>query len=55
MHEFGMREDEATVRMASVLPNYSPLGMWMVLFPLWVYSRIAGENSIYPRRSQTRA
>ena len=50
MHEFGMREDEATVRMASVLPNYSPLGMWMVLFPLWVYSRIAGENSIYPRQ-----
>ena len=50
MHEFGMREDEATVRMASVLPNYSPLGMWMVLFPLWVYSRIAGGNSIYPRQ-----
>jgi methyltransferase (TIGR00027 family) len=50
MHEFGMREDEATARMASVLPNYSPLGMWMVLFPLWVYSRIAGENSIYPRQ-----
>lgn len=50
MHEFGMRKDEATVRMASVLPNYSPLGMWMVLFPLWVYSRIAGGNSIYPRQ-----
>ena len=50
MHEFGMREDEATVRMASALPNYSPLGMWMVLFPLWVYSRIAGGNSIYPRQ-----
>jgi methyltransferase (TIGR00027 family) len=50
MHHFGMREDEATVRMASVLPNYSPLGTWMALFPLWVYSRIAGGNSIYPRR-----
>ena len=34
MHVFGMREDEATVRMARVLPNYSPAGMWMALFPL---------------------
>jgi methyltransferase (TIGR00027 family) len=50
MHQFGMRQDEATVRMASVLPNYSPLGMWMALFPLWVYSRIAGGNSFYPRQ-----
>jgi methyltransferase (TIGR00027 family) len=50
MHVFGMREDEATVRMARVLPNYSPAGMWMALFPLWVYSRIAGGNSVYPRQ-----
>ena len=50
MHVFGMREDEATVRMARVLPNYSPAGMWMALFPLWVHSRIAGGNSLYPRQ-----
>jgi len=50
MHEFGIREDEATARLAGVLPNFSPLGMWMVLFPLWVYSRIAGGNTVYPRQ-----
>ena len=36
MHIFGMRDDEATARLAAVLPNNSLLGMWLALFPLWV-------------------
>ena len=49
MHHFGMREDRATIRLARVLPNFSNLGMWTALFPLWVHARIAGRPSFYPR------
>ncbi|MBD3854575.1 MAG: hypothetical protein IFJ96_07305, partial [Acidobacteria bacterium] len=31
MHIFGMREDEATMGLARVLPNFSGLGMWAAL------------------------
>ena len=40
MHAFGMREDEATVRMASVLPNYSPLGTCDKRGPFMVVAEI---------------
>ena len=49
MHIFGMRDDEATARLAAVLPNNSLLGMWLALFPLWVKYKIAGKPSIYPQ------
>ena len=49
MHIFGMREDEATMHLARVLPNFSGLALWSVLFPLWVYARLVGKPTIYPR------
>ena len=49
MHVFGMREDNATVALMSVLPNTSKLGLWLVLWPLWVQARIAGRSLLYPR------
>jgi len=49
MHIFGMREDEATMRLARVLPNFSGLGMWCVLFPSWVHARLVGKPMGYPR------
>ena len=49
MHVFGMREDNATVALMSVLPNTSKLGLWLVLWPLWVQAQIAGQSLLYPR------
>jgi methyltransferase (TIGR00027 family) len=49
MHLFGMREDEATMRLARVLPNFSRLGMGCVLFPSWVHARLVGKPMGYPR------
>ena len=49
MHIFGIREDEATMRLARVLPNFSGLGMWAVLFPIWVHARLVGKPTLYPR------
>ena len=49
MHVFGMREDEATVKLANVLPNTSLLGLWLVLFPLWVKYKISQRHFAYPR------
>lgn len=52
MHVFGMRDDEATARLAAVLPNNSLFGMWLALFPLWVKRKIAGKPFIYPQVSE---
>lgn len=49
MHVFGIRPDEATRGIAAVLSNTSTLGLWMVLFPLWLKSRISGSLFLYPR------
>ena len=49
MHVFGMRHDVATARLAAALPNTSTLGLWLVLFPLWVKYKIGGVNFAYPR------
>ena len=49
MHIFGMREDEATARLAAVLPNNSLFGVWLALFPLWVKCKIAGKPFFYPQ------
>lgn len=49
MHVFGLRKDDATAALMSVLPNTSKLGLWLVLWPLWVQARIAGQSLLYPR------
>ena len=49
MHVFGLRKDDATAALMSVLPNASKLGLWLVLWPLWVQARIAGKSLLYPR------
>jgi methyltransferase (TIGR00027 family) len=49
MHIFGMRNDPATAKLASALPNYSPAGMWLALFPLWLMRRVSGQSLGYPR------
>jgi methyltransferase (TIGR00027 family) len=49
MHIFGLRRDDETAALMEVLPNTSTVGLWLVLFPLWVQSKIAGECVLYPR------
>lgn len=49
MHFFGMREDEATARLAAALPNTSLLGLKLSLFPLWLKYKISGQQALYPR------
>ncbi len=48
MDRFGLRKDPATVKLFNVLPNTSPLGLWLALFPLYLLKQIAGENLLYP-------
>jgi len=48
MDVFGLRRDTAAVKLSRVLPNNSILGMWLVLFPLYLRYRISGETSGYP-------
>ena len=35
--------------MAAVLPNTSTVGLWLVLFPLWVKHKMSGTYFGYPR------
>ena len=49
MHIFGLRQDDATAALMSVLPNTSKVGLWLVLWPLWVQARIGGQVKLYPR------
>lgn len=49
MHLFGMRDDEATDRLAKALPNTSTTGLFLALFPIWVKWKTAGELALYPR------
>jgi len=37
------------MKLARVLPNFSELGMWGVLFPSWVHARLVGKPLGYPR------
>jgi methyltransferase (TIGR00027 family) len=50
---FGIRADPASVKLAGCLPNDSITGLWLVLFPLYVYFRLTGERLIYPRAPQS--
>lgn len=49
MHVFDIRRDVATARLASVLPNTSPFGLWLCLIPLWVKYKLSGTYFGYPR------
>jgi methyltransferase (TIGR00027 family) len=49
MHIFGIRVDEASARLAAALPNTSVIGLWLVLFPLWLKFKISGKLFLYPR------
>lgn len=48
-HVFGLREDIASYKLASELPNNSILGLRLVLFPLMIARIIAGKPIIYPQ------
>ena len=48
MHVFGLRDDPGAAKLTPVLPNTSTIGLWLVLFPLYVHSRIAGQTRWYP-------
>ena len=48
MDIFGIRADAASVKLNRVLPNNSVLGLWLVLFPLYLQYKISGKNRIYP-------
>lgn len=49
MHVFGIRIDEASVKLAAALPNTSVIGLWLVLTPLWLKFKISGKLFLYPR------
>jgi hypothetical protein len=49
MHVFGIRKDLAAAQLASVMPNTSIFGLWLVLLPLWVKYRMSGTYFGYPR------
>ena len=48
MHVFGLREDHTTAKLTPKLPNTSTFGLWLTLFPIYVHSRIRGQNKWYP-------
>ena len=49
MHVFDMREDVASARLADSIPNTSPFGLWLVLFPLWAKYKMSGAYFGYPK------
>ncbi|MCZ6895588.1 MAG: class I SAM-dependent methyltransferase, partial [Gammaproteobacteria bacterium] len=49
MHVFGIRNDRASVKLAAALPNTSVIGLWLVLFPLWLKFKISKKLFLYPR------
>ena len=49
MHIFGIREDEATDKLANTLANTSVIGLWLTLAPLWLTAKLTGGLFLYPR------
>lgn len=47
MDVFGIRKDEASIRLYRVLPNGSEAGLWMVYFPSYIKYRISRKNRGY--------
>lgn len=48
MHVFGLCDDSGASKLTPVLPSTSTIGLGLALFPLYVHSRIRGENKWYP-------
>jgi len=48
MDKFGLRKDDASVKLLKVLPNASSVGLGIVLFPLYLLRKISGQHLIYP-------
>ncbi len=48
MDKFGLRKDYASVQLFNRLPNTTSIGQWMALFPLYLLSKLANQNLIYP-------
>lgn len=44
MDRFGLREDAASVRLVRALPTVSVTGLWLLLFPWWLRSRLSGRT-----------
>lgn len=49
MDKFGLRKDQATVKLFDALLSTSGFGIWLTLFPLYVLKKTAGENLIYSK------
>ena len=49
MHIFNIREDIASAQLADSVPNTSPFGLWLILFPLWVKYKMSGAYFGYPK------
>jgi len=49
MHVFGMRDDQASADLAWNLPNTSAFALNTTTFPMWLATKIAGGNPMYPR------
>lgn len=47
MHWFGLREDQATVQLSKVLPNFSYAAHWILLFPIYLLYKFS-EKRFYP-------
>ena len=43
MHWFGLRDDPPTNELSKVLPNFSALGHWTLLLPLYILYKISGK------------
>jgi methyltransferase (TIGR00027 family) len=49
MDVFGLREDSAARGLNAVLPNTSVAGLWLALFPLYLFYRMTGNTLLYPK------
>ena len=47
MHWFGLREDQVTDELSKVLPNFSHIAHWALLFPLYILYRLS-KKRFYP-------
>ena len=47
MDVVGLRDDEASRRLAETIANTSTFGLWLALLPLWIAARIAGKPFVY--------
>jgi methyltransferase (TIGR00027 family) len=49
MQWFGIRQDKVADKLMWSLPNTSPVGLALFLFPLWVKYKISGRYFFYPQ------